>query len=664
MAKSGLEALLEALSGGGVDTSNIGGPQRTQAAENVEVNDVKRDTASDQGTSSDDDAFSQKTRGFGGAFGMGPSPAEAEAVGKAFLERVAGWNKKMITIVAIILILVLGGAYWWFHPPINLHSIDLWVFFTVFLLLPLWIFFTSKRLKAHAEAAKSGAKAATVTTKRGKTKEKTLSKKENTYKWLARIPLAVLAVGLIGGLLSFSFIPGNAKKYASILPIQTLDYVEDIKPVDYRSIPVIDRDTAAVLGNKEMGAIADYVSQFEVSNLYSQINYQGTPVRVSPLNYADLIKWLFNRSEGIPAYILVDMTTQDAKIVRISDVDGTTGAGIKYSQSEPLARNVERYVQLRYPFYMFDAFAFEIDESGHPWWICPVQTRTIGLFGGTDISRVVLCDAVTGETFDYKIEDVPQWVDRAYPSDLLIQQYNWYGSYLNGWLNSWLGQSGVTQTTPGTVGELGYNYIAMDDDVWVYTGVTSATSDASIVGFILINQRTQEAHYYSVVGATETVAMQSAEGQVQHLRYSATFPILINVADTPTYFIALKDSAGLVKKFAMIDIQSYQRVAVGDTVLETQQTYIDILKRDGVISDDDVTPIVPVDTMSASGTIARMTQVVVGGYSHFYVQLEGDAKLYDFALPGCVEIVMYREGDAISFTYTETDAGYSAVAIK
>ncbi|MBR2788996.1 MAG: Tat pathway signal sequence, partial [Eggerthellaceae bacterium] len=489
-------------------------------------------------------------------------------------------------------------------------------------------------------------------------------KKANTYKWLARIPLAVLAVGLIGGLLSFTFIPGNAKKYASILPIETLNYVDDIDTVNYTEIPVIDRDTAAVLGNKEMGAIADYVSQFEVSDLYSQINFQGTPVRVSPLNYADLIKWLFNRSEGIPAYVLVDMTTQDAKIVRISDVDGTVGAGIKYSQSEPLARNIERYVQLRYPFYMFDAFAFEIDENGHPWWICPVQTRTIGLFGGTDISRVILCDAVTGETFDYKIDEVPQWVDRAYPSDLLIQQYNWYGSYLNGWFNSWLGQSGVTQTTPGTAGELGYNYIAKDDDVWVYTGVTSATSDASIVGFILINQRTQEAHFYPVVGATETVAMQSAEGQVQHLKYRATFPILINVADTPTYFIALRDGAGLVKKFAMIDIQSYQRVAVGDTVLETQQTYIDILRRDGVISGDDVEPVVPVDTISASGTIARMTQVVVGGYSHFYVMLEGDAKLYDFPLPGCVEIVMYREGDSISFAYAETDGGYVAVAIK
>lgn len=623
MAKSGLEALLEALNASGADTSGIGGNNGSVKAENVEVNNAG------------------PTRGAAGAYGA--EAAQAKEAAGAFMDKVGNWSRKVIIFVGIILLLVLAGAYWWFHPPINIHSTDLWMFLTIFVLLPLWLFFTAKRLKAKKDAGTANVG-----------KDVTRAK---TYKILSFIPLGVLAVGLIGALLSFSFIPGNAAKYANILNIETMDYVEDIEQVNYSEIPVIDRSTAAVLGSKAMGAIADYVSQFEVDGLYSQINYNGKPVRVSPLNYADLVKWLFNRSEGLPAYVMVDMTTQDARIVRISDIDGTTGAGIKYSESEPLARNIERYVQLKFPFYMFDDFAFEVDDNGHPWWVCPVQTRTIGLFGGADISRVVLCDAVTGECIDYKIDEVPQWVDRAYPSELLIQQYNWHGSYLNGWLNSWLGQSGVVQTTPGNYGGLGYNYIAKDDDVWVYTGVTSATSDASIVGFVLINQRTAEAHFYSVVGATETVAMESAEGQVQHLRYSATFPILINVADTPTYFIALKDAAGLVKMFAMIDIQGYQRVAVGDTVAGTQETYINMLIRDGVISGEVKPTPAPEPSATASGTISRVTQVVIGGYSHFYVSLSGDADLYDFALPGLVQILTYQEGDTIRFTYADAADG-------
>ena len=163
---------------------------------------------------------------------------------------------------------------------------------------------------------------------------------------------------------------------------------------------------------------------------------------------------------------LVNMTTQNAEIVRLGDHP------IHYSQSEPLVRNIDRHVQLKYPFYMFDEKSFEIDEEGQPWWICPVQTRTIGLFGGTTIERVVMCNATTGECQDLAIDEVPQWVDRAYPAELLIEQYNWSGKYKNGWLNSFLGQEGVVQTTPGTDGQVGYNYIAKDDDVWVYTGVT------------------------------------------------------------------------------------------------------------------------------------------------------------------------------------------------
>ncbi|MBP5313654.1 MAG: Tat pathway signal sequence [Eggerthellaceae bacterium] len=557
-------------------------------------------------------------------------------------EKMGAWNKKSIIIFSIVLVLVLAGAYWWFHPAINIHSQDLWIFLAVFVLAPLFLLFRAKRKKYQNGT------------------DETLpdEQKAKKFKFLSWIPLGVLAIGLLGGLLSLSFIPGNAYKYADILKIENLDFAEDIQQVDYSQIPVIDRATAIVLGNKEMGTIADYVSQFEVSNLYSQINYNGKPVRVSPLGYADLFKWLINRPEGIPAYIMIDMTTQDADIIRISNVDGTTGQGIKYSESEPLARNIQRYVQLRFPFYMFDDFSFEIDDNGHPWWICPVQSRTIGLFGGTTISKVILCDAVSGECFEYAIEECPQWVDRAYPAELLVTQFNWHGSYLNGWINSWLGQNGVVQSTPGTNGKDGYNYIAKDDDVWVYTGVTSATSDSSIIGFILINQRTAEAHFYSVVGATEDSAMSSAEGQVQNLRYTATFPILINVSDQPTYFLALKDAAGLVKKFAMIDIQRYQNVAVGDTVAECQTNYIKLLETNGVIDPDSQSG----DVLSYAGTVSAVYVVTINGNTHFYVEFGGaGSALYDFNIAQFPNMVKLTAGSYVSFEYVAGAGGLNTV---
>ena len=606
---SGLDALLEALKQSGMNTDSFGSP-------------FGGGEASDSSRGADDSSASRGSQG--------PKTPHVEVPN--IVENMKSWSRKAIVVAVIVLIVVILAAYWWFHPPINIHSVDTWLFVAVLVLLPSFLFFRAR----------------SASYKEGKGKRERSEGKAKTFKALSFIPVAVAVVGVVGAIMSLSLFPGNAAKYATVLDTVDHDFASDIQEVNYSEIPVIDRDSAILLGNREMGSIPEYVSQFEISSLYSQINYQGTPVRVSPLGYADLFKWLTNRESGIPAYALVDMTTQDAQIVRLGD------NAIFYSQSEPLARNIDRYVQLKYPFYMFDEKSFEIDEEGNPWWICPVQSRTIGLFGGTTIDRVVMVNATTGECTDISIDDVPEWVDRAYPAELLIEQYNWSGAYKDGWLNSWLGQKNVVQTTPGTDGNVGYNYIAKDDDVWVYTGVTSATADNSIVGFVLVNQRTAESHFYSVAGATEESAMQSAEGQVQNLRYTATFPLLINVANQPTYFMALKDSAGLVKKFAMIDIQRYQNVAVGDTVAECQKSYEALLATNGVDTGDST----PTDVKQAKGIIATMAQAVIEGNSHYYVTLQGDSSIYDFPLPGMLEIVAYSAGDEISFTYI--DAGTTA----
>ena len=606
---SGLDALLEALKQSGMNTDSFGSP-------------FGGGEAGDSSRGADDSGASRGSQG--------PKTPHVEVPN--IVENMKSWSRKAIVVAVIMLIVVILAAYWWFHPPINIHSVDTWLFVAVLVLLPSFLFFRAR----------------SASYKEGKGKRERSEGKAKTFKALSFIPVVVAVVGVVGAIMSLSLFPGNAAKYATVLDTVDHDFASDIQEVNYSEIPVIDRDSAILLGNREMGSIPEYVSQFEISSLYSQINYQGTPVRVSPLGYADLFKWLTNRESGIPAYALVDMTTQDAQIVRLGD------NAIFYSQSEPLARNIDRYVQLKYPFYMFDEKSFEIDEEGNPWWICPVQSRTIGLFGGTTIDRVVMVNATTGECTDISIDDVPEWVDRAYPAELLIEQYNWSGAYKDGWLNSWLGQKNVVQTTPGTDGNVGYNYIAKDDDVWVYTGVTSATADNSIVGFVLVNQRTAESHFYSVAGATEESAMQSAEGQVQNLRYTATFPLLINVANQPTYFMALKDSAGLVKKFAMIDIQRYQNVAVGDTVAECQKSYEALLATNGVDTGDST----PTDVKQAKGIIATMAQAVIEGNSHYYVTLQGDSSIYDFPLPGMLEIVAYSAGDEISFTYI--DAGTTA----
>ena len=519
-------------------------------------------------------------------------------------------KKGKIKALLVLLVIVLAGIYYYVTiPAINIHSTGIWIFILLVLVLILAAYAAKKKFTSIREV-----------------------KSSKFLKIGGIVLMAVLLVFAAGSILSSPIV--NAKQYRNLLTIEERDFSKDIQPVNFSQIPLLDKDSAMILGNRKMGSMVDMVSQFEVSDLYSQINYQEKPVRVTPLVYASPIKWLTNQSQGIPAYIMIDMTTQDTSLVKLDKP-------IRYSEAEYLNRNIYRHLRFHYPTYIFDQLSFEIDDNGTPYWVCPVRKYTIGLFGGATIGRVVLCNAQTGECQDYALKDCPEWVDRANPADLLIQQYNYYGTLVHGYINSIFGQKGCLKSTDG------YNYMAMEDDVWVYTGVTSVSGDQSNVGFVLINQRTRETRYYKVNGAEEYSAMGSAEGQVQNLGYKATFPILLNISNEPTYFMALKDGAGLVKKYAMVNIQKYQNVAIGDTVSACQDAYVKLLNTSGITAGNES------DFKTVIGTIQRIAQSVIDGNSHFDLVLNGHPEIFDVPVQDYLQVVTLQEGDTVTVEYLE-----------
>ena len=545
-------------------------------------------------------------------------------------------KKGIRNLIIILLAAVAAFVYYYISlPAINIHSSGFWMFIITIIVVVIAVYIVRKAGKEYVEsevAEKFGFKFSTYGLKDDK-----------VLKGLGILLLLVVAVYLLGSILSSPIV--NAKKYQALLTIEEREFTEDIKEVDYRTIPLLDKESAALLGNRKMGSMVDMVSQFEVAGDYSQINYKGVPVRVTPLSYASAIKWLTNQSDGIPAYILIDMTTQDTECVKLEN-------GIKYSKSEYFNRNLYRHLRFHFPTYIFDnQIFFEIDEEGTPYWVCPVKKFNIGLFGGQTVGRVVLCNAITGECIDYAVEDVPQWIDKVYSAELLMDLYDYSGIYKNGFLNSVLGQKDCLQSTNG------YNYIALEDDVWVYTGVTSVSGDQSNVGFVLMNQRTMETRYYKVEGAIEDSAMSSAEGQVQNLGYRATFPLLLNIADEPTYFMALKDAAGLVKKYAMVNVQKYQWVAIGDTVQECERNYTELLNTNGIVSEN-------TDLYKEiSGKIKTISPVVLEGTTHYYICLENSEDIFDvdLSMRDLIGIVRYQVGDNVKFRYTE---GYGLHLVK
>lgn len=524
-------------------------------------------------------------------------------------------------IIAVVLVILAGIYYYISLPAINIHSVDTWFFIAGFVIVILVYFIIRKRMRPRD------------------------IKESKVARGLIGLLVVIGVVYVIGSVLSSPIV--NAKKYQKLMTVEEGNFADDVEEISFDKVPLLDRETAEILGDRKMGSMVDMVSQFEADDIYSQINYQERPVRVTPLKYASFIKWITNQSEGIPAYIRIDMASQNTELVKLDK-------GIKYSTSEYFNRNIYRHLRFRYPTYIFGELSFEIDDDGVPYWIAPVKKFNIGLFGGETVGRVVLCNAVTGECTAYDIEDAPQWIDRAYSADLLVELFDYYGTLKHGFLNSVLGQKDCLETTSG------YNYLALDDDVWMYTGVTSVNGDQSNVGFVLSNQRTMETKYYEVEGATEAAAMQSAEGQVQNLKYTATFPLLLNLQDEPTYFIALKDDAGLVKKYALVNVQKYQIVAIGDTVSECEDNYLSLLYTNGIKEAEEDTR----EVLTLSGKIEKIAQGVIDGNSHYYLMLEGNDGIFDVSVVDYIDIIRYNVGDEITVEYKEGEDRNTVLSVK
>lgn len=451
---------------------------------------------------------------------------------------------KRVLISFLIVAAIEFAAFYVLLPPFNIHSMEFWQFQGFFILVFL------------------------VLTISLPDKERFAVK----YNIITKIAGIILILGvfvvIIGNIISAKIF--NAHKYSSLIDINNTKFENIIQPSDKISdIALMDTSSARVVGQRAIGALSDVVSQYEINDDYSQIALDGAPMKVATLEYAGFFKWFNNRKEGIPGYVLVDAVKFEADYVKLEKA-------IKYTESGWFNDNLERHLRFKYPTAIFEGYYFELDEDGNPYYICPTMTARVGLFGGYDVNGVIICDPCTGDCKKYSLDEIPRWVDRVYDGDLIQTKYNWHGMLADGFWNSIIGQKDCKKTTDD------YGYKVIDNDVWIYTGVTSVIDDSSNIGFVMVNARTGEACYFNVAGAEEFSAMEAAEGQVQNLGYDAAFPSLINIDGRPTYFMVLKDKGNLVKQYALVDVKKYSIVATGTTQAETLITYRKLLKENGI----------------------------------------------------------------------------------
>ena len=450
------------------------------------------------------------------------------------------------------------------------------------------------------------------------------------------VTVLIFIVTFVLGLLSSEFL--NASRFRDQIVIREIrSFSEDFETVDLNRVPVVDKQTAIQLGGKQIGTVASLGSQFYVHDDYTLITQEDSIYRLSALDYRDPIKWLNNRSEGIDRFVAVNVTNpNDVRLVEYPD-------GMRYTPGAYLNDNLMRKVRFNHRSAIIGGYELEVDDDFNPYWVISVVEPEIGWFGGLSAKGVIILDPSNGESEYYEMEDIPDWVDRVQPSSIAWSQIDNWGYYVNGFFNTLFSQKDMLQTTDG------YNYVSIGGQVYVYSGMTSVGSDSSIVGFALINLRTKEAIFYEVGGADEYAAMSSAQGQVQHLNYQATFPVLLNIGNVPTYFIALKDQEGLVKMYSFVAVSNYDAVGVGESIQLALTDYGTRLSEFNVIIDE------PTLMESVTGTVAGVYSVIDEGDTIFYISLNEDPRLFKVIAKENIEAIFTTIDDQIEVMFYESE---------
>ncbi len=527
-----------------------------------------------------------------------------------------------------------------FCPAINIHNLFLWILLDITIFIFVFIMRLAKGyndLKFVTIKQKVRAKKKGIT----KYKSSVYEKLKFPLKYYIA-PLLFTAVIIIAGVMGGTVF--NATSYAEIMKVTESDFAEDLaESVGTDSIALMDTASAQMLGDREIGALSAVVSQFNVSYDYTQIDYNGKPIKVSALDYADFFKWINNNKNGISGYVTVDPVSMSASF--------QNSEGMKYVPSAFFSEDAYRYIWTKYPTLMFENLHFEIDENGKPYYIASVIEKTIALFGGKTVTGCVVLDPVSGEIVKYELDEIPNWIDVVFYGDLICEQYNWYGMFRNGFANSLFGKKDCKQVTTYYSSDeeemdaapvSDYGYVAKDGDIWIYTGVTSVNGDSSNIGFLLANERTGECRYYSIAGADEKSAMSAAEGEVQEKGYQASFPSLINIDGNPTYIMVLKDSGGLVKLYATVNVEQYNIVTTAATQAECIEKYKVAL---GIESEETVT-----DAKETTITIASIKYIDIDGNTYIYL-IDTNNNIYKAKASANENMLLLNVGDTVKLSY-------------
>ncbi len=614
-------------------------------------------------------------------------------------------KRLMCTTLSVFFTLIVTLLInYWLHPAINVHSSGTW-FLVLFMILHTFAVHLILTKRTYRKLAKDKdfceeyrqklllrAKVQHVDAENGKIQEEyrnLLWKEECTWhrlnftekiqRCLRRyaFPTFLALLAFLTFVLWFSFfiessVMCNAQDYANLLEVVDGDFERDIITANSEDIISVDVKTAQRLGDRVLGSIENS-SWYEVNDEYNLVTINGKLYRISPLDFRSIFTYW--KANTIPGYVRVDAQTMEAQYVEFTEP-------MKYSPSACFDNNLGRYLRNKFPDLIFGKSFFEVDDDGNPYWITPIRTPAIGVFGGYLEKTVIITDAVSGSSEIYPV--APDWVDHVHSVSYLMNLVEWHYKYSNGFLN-WSNtnkyhtsysyrDSKKESSEDNAANEFtpfdGYNSVlSPDGEILFYTGITPANQAETLIGFVLISPKTGVAKFYPMSGSEESSAQLAAEGLVSDFKYSASFPTVVNVDGNATFFMTLKDKAGIVQNYAFCNMKQYSVCVQASTIDEALHKYKVALGLEEDISQSDDTqsttvvdvpskPEVPDTTeyLAIDGTVTEVKEAQMDGYTWYYFRIDSsDLMMMSSIENSFMQPLSLVVGANVSLTYSVTE---------
>ena len=414
------------------------------------------------------------------------------------------------------------------------------------------------------------------------------------------------------------------------------EFTDTVQPLALDQLPIVDKSLARELADKKVGENPGLGSQVVLGiPVIQKVN--GKLVWVVPLEHSGFFKWLKNM-DGSAGYIVVSASD-------VSDVTLVTDHKIKYQANAYILDDLNRHVRLFGGglFKGLTDYSFELDDDGVPYWVITTY-KNRWLFNLPEATGVLTVNATTGETTQYTIDTLPEWVDRVQPESFVMDQIQNQGTYVHGIFNF----SNQDKFRPSQGDIIIYNGARC----YLFTGLTSVGSDESAIGFILVDMVTKESNIYQMSGATETAAQSSAEGKVQQFGYRASFPMIINLDGQATYFMTLKDNAGLIKQYAFVSVSNYTNEGTGETIDSALRNYRQV---QGTVNSNISAGQA---TTTAKGTVLRIASETMENTITYKIILEEQKDhIFTVSYELSSELALTQPGDRVSMDYMEDPTG-------